>query len=103
MDKNSCCKGEYYIEYDDKNYGIHVWHRKVNDILRENHITYGNNNGLMVTLRIMNVFGSGSEFVDYDSYQVCSNVLLILQVNQCGNIFWAPLDDNIDYIPFLEK
>ena len=38
----------------------------------------------------MNVFGSGYDFFDKDSYQVCSKWLHIFQVMNCGNLLLAP-------------
>ena len=40
---------------------------------------------LMVPGRFLNVFGSDSDFVDGDSYQVCLDLLQIFHVMNGGN------------------
>ena len=55
----------------------------------------------MVPGRFMNIFGSGNEFVDKDSYQVCSKLLQNFQVKNCGNLLLAPPAKNSDDITCL--
>ena len=55
----------------------------------------------MVLVRFINVFGSGYEFFDKDSYQVCSNLLHIFQLNNCGNLLLAPPAKNYDDLTCL--
>ena len=55
----------------------------------------------MVMGRFMNVFGSGYNFVDKDSYQVCSKLLQIFQVKNCGNLLLAPLAKHSDDLTCL--
>ena len=55
----------------------------------------------MVLVRFINVFGSGYEFFDKDSYQVCSNLLHIFQLNNCGNLLLAPPAKNSDDLTWL--
>ena len=49
----------------------------------------------------MNVFGSGYEFVDKDSYQFWSNLLHIFQVNNFRNLLLAPPAKNSDDLTWL--
>ena len=77
--------------------------RKVQDVVRATHRTCGNKNFLMVTGSFLDVLGSGAEFVDEDSYQVCSNLLIIFQVKHGGNLLLLPPTNNLYYLPRLSQ
>ena len=63
----------------------------------------GKKNILMVPGRFLNIFGNGADFVGKDSYQVCSNLLRILQVKHGGNFLLAPTADDLDGLPNMSQ
>ena len=51
--------------------------------------------------QVYECIGSGYDFVDKDSYQVCSKLLHIFQVNNCGNLLLTPPAKNSDDLTCL--
>ena len=80
-----------------------VWNGKVEIITRSTHSICRKKYLSMVMGRFMNVFGSGYEFCDKDSYRVCSKLLHIFQVNNCGELLLAPPSKNYDYLTCMIK
>ena len=56
----------------------------------------------MVPDRFLNVFGSSYDFIDEDSYHVCSTLMYIFQVvNDGENLLLSPMNDNKDDLNHL--
>ena len=57
----------------------------------------------MVPVKFMNIFVIGNDFFDKESYQVWSNLLRILQVNNSRNFLLATTSEKSYDIPDLEQ